>query len=109
MPIALALEAAVARAIDRFGPCSVLVSSAGIVEPGAFEDQPAETFDRQIAVNLTGTANAVRAVLPAMRQAGGGRIMLVSSGAALIGIHGYAAYCASKYALRGYAGACAAS
>ncbi|WP_149738628.1 SDR family oxidoreductase [Rhizobium sp. RU20A] len=100
-----ALEAAIVRATERFGPCTILVSSAGIVEPGAFADQPADLFDRQIAVNLTGTANAVRAVLPSMRQAGGGRIMLVSSGAGLIGIHGYAGYCASKYALRGYAGA----
>lgn len=100
-----ALEAAVSRAVARFGPCTILVSSAGIVEPGAFDGQPADLFDCQIAVNLTGTANAVRAVLPVLRQAGGGSIMLVSSGAALIGIHGYAGYCASKHALRGYAGA----
>lgn len=85
------------------GPCDILICSAGIVEPSRFEDQNEADFDRQIAVNLSGSVYAVRAVYAQMQARGTGRIMLVSSGAGLIGIPGYAAYCASKFALRGFA------
>jgi len=99
--VAAALDAAVARA----GPVEALVASAGIVEPALFDAQPAVDFERQIAVNLLGVANSVRAVLPAMYGKGSGRVAIVSSGAGLIGIPGYSAYCASKFALRGFAAA----
>ncbi|MFC3071889.1 SDR family oxidoreductase [Shinella pollutisoli] len=100
---AASVGAGVRAAASRFGPADVLVASAGIVEPGLFHDQPPELFERQVAVNLFGVANSVRAVLPDMRAAGGGRIAIVSSGAGLIGIPGYSGYCASKFALRGLA------
>lgn len=96
---------AVAQATARFGPADALVASAGIVEPGRFLEQDAAAFDRQIEVNLTGVANSARAVLPDMRAKGRGRVLIVSSGAGLIGIPGYSAYCASKFALRGLAAA----
>ncbi|MDL2400864.1 SDR family oxidoreductase [Rhizobium mayense] len=86
-----------------FGACDVLVASAGIVEPSAFERMPAAVFDEQIATNLIGTANVVRAVYKGMKTRRGGKIMMISSGAALIGIYGYTAYCASKSALAGFA------
>lgn len=97
------VDAGMRAAARRFGPPDVLVASAGIVEPGLFHAQPPDLFERQVAVNLFGVANSVRAVLPAMQAAGGGRIAIVSSGAGLIGIPGYGAYCASKFALRGLA------
>lgn len=98
-----ALRTAILSCETVLGPCDILVSSAGIVEPARFEAQPPADFDRQIAVNLLGTVSAVRAVYPGMIARGSGRIMLVSSGAGLIGIPGYAAYCASKFGLRGFA------
>ncbi len=94
---------AVGRCEAQFGPCDILVTSAGIVEPGRFETMPAESFNRQIATNLTGSVNAARAVYGAMKARRRGRIMLVSSGAGLIGIYGYSAYSASKFALHGFA------
>ncbi|WP_411033327.1 SDR family oxidoreductase [Shinella sp. BYT-45] len=100
-----ALSRAVAHAASRFGTVDVLVASAGIVEPARFLEQDPATFDRQISVNLTGVANSARSVLPGMREKGGGRVLIVSSGAGLIGIPGYSAYCASKFALRGLAAA----
>lgn len=100
-----ALSHAVAHAASRFGDVDVLVASAGIVEPTFFLDQDAAAFDRQIAVNVTGVANSARLVLAGMRRNGGGRVVIVSSGAGLIGIPGYSAYCASKFALRGFAAA----
>jgi NAD(P)-dependent dehydrogenase (short-subunit alcohol dehydrogenase family) len=96
-----ALVSAVKACETANGPCDLLVASAGIVEPAAFEALPPALFEQQIATNLFGTANAVRAVWGGMRARGRGTIMVVSSGAALIGIHGYAAYCASKSALTG--------
>lgn len=102
---AAGVEDAVDLAVAQSGPVDVLIASAGIVEPGLFLDQPPEVFERQVAVNLHGVANSVRAVLPSMRGQGGGRIAIISSGAGLIGIPGYSAYCASKFALRGLAAA----
>lgn len=98
-----ALADAADAAARHFGPVEVLVASAGIVEPGLFAAQAPDLFERQVAVNLFGVANSLRAVLPQMRARGGGRVAIVSSGAGLIGIPGYSAYCASKFALRGLA------
>jgi short-subunit dehydrogenase len=97
------IEPAIKACEAAFGPCDVLVASAGMVEPGFFDQQPADDFARQIDVNLYGTANAVRAAYAGMKSRGQGGIMIVSSGAALIGIPGYTAYCASKSALTGFA------
>lgn len=97
------VERAVAACQSALGSCDILICSAGIVEPARFEDQTADAFERQVAVNLTGSVHAVRAVYAGMVTRGSGRIVLVSSGAGLIGIPGYSAYCASKYALRGFA------
>lgn len=102
---AQALTEAVARCTNRFGAIDMLVACAGIVEPARFVDQDGRDFDRQIAVNVTGVTNSLRSVLPAMLKRGRGRIGIVSSGAGLIGIPGYSAYCASKFALRGLAAA----
>jgi len=87
----------------RLGPCDILVTAAGIVHPGPFETLSPADFERQMATNFHGSVHAVRAVYDSMRKRGSGSIMLVSSGAGLIGIYGYAAYCASKFALHGFA------
>jgi short-subunit dehydrogenase len=97
------LSGVVVQAERRFGPCDVLVTSAGIVQPASFSTLSPAEFDAQIGVNVTGTANAVRAVYPGMEHRGSGAILMISSGAALIGIYGYSAYCASKYAVHGFA------
>ncbi|WP_245295666.1 SDR family NAD(P)-dependent oxidoreductase [Rhizobium rhizosphaerae] len=96
------IAAALQRAEARFGPCEVVIACAGLVAPARFEAQAAEDFDRQISVNLIGTANTIRAALPGLRLTGG-RLMIVGSGAGLIGLYGYAAYCASKSAVIGLA------
>jgi short-subunit dehydrogenase len=56
-----------------------------------------------MAVNYLGTLHLVRAVLPAMRARGWGRLVVVASGAALVGLYGYTSYAPSKYAVRGLA------
>ncbi|MGQ2917234.1 MULTISPECIES: SDR family NAD(P)-dependent oxidoreductase [Rhizobium] len=97
-----ALIQAVDEAEARHGPCDTLVASAGRVDPQEFDKQPTSVFDEQLSVNFLGCVYAVRAVLGGMTQRGSGRIMLISSGAALIGIPGYSAYCASKSALAAF-------
>lgn len=97
-----ALKAAVEQCEAAFGPCDLLVTSAGQVEPAPFEQMQASQFNAQIFTNVIGTANAVRAVYQGMITRGRGKIMVISSAAAWIGIHGYSAYCASKSALIGF-------
>lgn len=97
------LAAAVSGASEAFGPCDLLITSAGVVEPMPFERLAGAQFADQVQTNLIGTANAVRSVYSNMKARGEGSILMISSGAALIGIHGYTAYCASKSALVGFA------
>lgn len=98
-----ALEAAIRAAESLQGPCDILVAAAGRVDPAFFDAQPAALFEAQIRLNVLGVAHAVRAVYAGMKARRRGRIMLVSSGAAHIGIPAYASYCASKSALKGLA------
>lgn len=98
-----AVERAVRAAVDELGPPRLLVACAGIVEPGRFDEQPLEAFRRTMAVNYLGSLHLVRAALPAMRGQDAGRIVLIASGAALIGLYGYSSYAPSKFAVRGFA------
>lgn len=96
-------EAAVAAASRAFGTPDLVVTSAGIAVPHYFEDTPLEVHERSMAVNYFGSLYVVRAALPAMRARRRGRILLVSSGAGLMGLFGYTSYSPSKFALRGLA------
>lgn len=60
-----------------------LVNNAGIVAPALIEDVRIEDFERVVAVNLRAVIQATQAVLPAMRRAGFGRVVNISSRAAL--------------------------
>ena len=98
-----AVEDAVRRAVGTFGAPELVVACAGIVVPGRLEHQPLAAFHRTMAVNYLGTLHLVRAALPAMRARGGGRLVMVASGAALVGLYGYTSYAPSKFAVRGLA------
>jgi 3-dehydrosphinganine reductase len=98
-----AAEAAVMAATARLGVPELVVTSAGTAVPGYFEDIPLSVHEQSMAVNYFGTLHIVRAVLPAMRAQRNGRIVMVASGAAFLGIFGYSSYCPSKFALRGLA------
>jgi len=100
---AAAAERAVAEAVAAGGAPDWLVAAAGIARPGYVGELPREAFEEAMRVNYFGTLYPVRAALPAMRARRRGRIVLVSSGAGLVGIFGYAAYAPSKFALRGLA------
>lgn len=93
--------AAINTAIERNGLPSLLVNSAGIVHPGYFQELPLEIFEQTMATNYFGTLYCIKAALPAMQP--NSYIVLVSSGAGLIGIYGYSTYSPSKFAVRGLA------
>jgi NAD(P)-dependent dehydrogenase (short-subunit alcohol dehydrogenase family) len=80
----------------------VCVSNAGITDTVApAHRMTAEQWARDIDVNLTGAFRVVAACLPGMRERGYGRIVFISSGAAVEGLPGQAAYAASKAGLLG--------
>lgn len=95
---------ALAPEIAEFGPCDVLVNCAGtsVALPfGSSTDD--DSFRRMYEVNLLGSVYTTQAVLDDMRRQRSGRIIFVSSQLGQLGLHGYTAYCASKFALRGFA------
>ena len=94
---------ALAAAEKTHGPIDVLITSAGIAHPGYFEDLTIDVFERTMAVNYFGTLYLVKAVVPGMKQRGHGAVVLISSGAGLVGLFGYTAYSPTKFALRGLA------
>ena len=97
------LDETIGQAEGRFGPCDLLIASAGIAEPGYFEALSPDAFRRQIDVNLLGVVNAARSVYCGMVRRRSGTILIVSSAAAFLGIFGYTAYGASKFAVSGFA------
>jgi 3-dehydrosphinganine reductase len=84
-------------------PIDVLISNAGVVMPGKFLDLPNDQFDDMMFTNFLGPVNLIRQVLPSMIERRSGHVAFVSSFAGLIGIYGYTAYSASKFAIRGFA------
>jgi len=94
-------SAAMTRATGEFGPCDILVTSAGVSRPGYFMELDEATFRRLMDVNYFGTLHAVRAVVPSMVARGRGSVVGVSSAAGLIGVFGFTAYAPTKFAVRG--------
>lgn len=84
------------------GAPDFLVNSAGVARPGYAEELPIEVFHRMMDVNYFGTVHVTQTLLPAMLARGSGHIVNLSSIAGFIGVFGYTAYGASKYAVRGY-------
>ncbi|MCB0228292.1 MAG: SDR family NAD(P)-dependent oxidoreductase, partial [Anaerolineae bacterium] len=80
-----------------------VVHNAGISLRGYFEDCDDDEIRRVFEVNLIGAMTVTRAVLPTMRAAGLGRLIFVSSIGARVASMGRTAYCASKFALEGFA------
>lgn len=91
---------AVAACVARHD-CDVLVTCAGVVEPGYFQELPDDEFEREMRVNYFGALWPIRAVVPSMIERGVGTIVAISSFAALLGVFGMGAYGPSKYAIHG--------
>ena len=101
---AASIEAAVASVLARTGgTLDAVVQNAGVSAAGAFEDLPGAEIRRVMETNFFGVLELTRALLPIFRAKRDGRIVLVSSEAAFMGQPTNSIYCASKWALEGWA------
>ncbi|MFF8773048.1 glucose 1-dehydrogenase [Kitasatospora sp. NPDC015120] len=88
-------------AVAEFGAVHGLVNNAGISTGTPLVEESVEHFRRVLDVNLTGVFIGIKTVTPALRAAGGGSIVNISSAAGLMGMALTAGYGASKWAVRG--------
>jgi len=95
-----AARAIVAHALDAFGRVDILVNNAGIARPVPFEDATDEHLELELRTNLLGPYALMRAAWPAMKAQGYGRVLNVSSNAAL-GIGANTSYATAKAGLIG--------
>ena len=96
------LRRAVDESFARLGRIDVVVSNAGYGLFGAAEELTDAQIDQQIATNLVGSIQLIRAALPHLRAQGGGRILQVSSEGGQIAYPGFSVYHASKWGIEGF-------
>jgi NAD(P)-dependent dehydrogenase (short-subunit alcohol dehydrogenase family) len=95
------VELAVGMTIQRFERITTVVNSAGVLLAGAAESVSEDDWEHTFNVNVRGTWLLSRAVLPHLRQAGGGSIINIGSVLSLTGARNRVAYTASKAAVLG--------
>jgi len=96
-----------AEVVEAVGAPDVVVHNAGVAGVGAVEEMPTAVYDQIFSTNLFGPILLTKALLPAMRAAGRGRIVVVSSQGGVSGMPGISAYSAAKGALERWAEALA--
>jgi gluconate 5-dehydrogenase len=74
------------KALDRFGRTDILINNAGISWAAPFEEATVDSWNKVLATNVIGTQLMTRAVLPAMRKQGYGKIVNVASVMGLVGV-----------------------
>ena len=102
IPLDVRSDDSVRACIDRVGPIDVLVNNAGYSLMGAAEETSLDEAKAQLETNFFGVVRMVKAVLPAMRKAGAGKIITIGSLAGITAIPFGSFYTASKFALEGY-------
>jgi 3-hydroxybutyrate dehydrogenase len=93
--------AMVMETLRKFGDVGVLVNNAGILHVGPTESTPEDKWNAIMQINVAAAFHAIRAVLPAMKARGFGRVINLSSALGLVGAANFAAYSASKHAVVG--------
>lgn len=88
---------------EKFGRIDVLVNNAGVYPFRSFDEMEEGDWDRVLQINLKGTFNCTKAVLPYMKKQGYGRIINISSVAGtVVGFMNLSHYCASKAGIVGF-------
>jgi NAD(P)-dependent dehydrogenase (short-subunit alcohol dehydrogenase family) len=98
---AAANERSVAEVVRRYGALHLAHLNAGIATGASVLDVTVEVWRRTLAVNLDGVFFGLQSAGRAIRDAGGGAIVITSSGAGLMGGHQMGAYCATKHGVLG--------
>ena len=96
------VEALMQRTRETYGRIDLVVASAGIGQGGPIDLFTSEEMQRMLSVNFMGIYHCVRAALPTMRQQGSGHFVFLSSVAGKMGSPFLTAYCATKWAVRGF-------
>jgi len=96
------LKALVGKAIAHYGRLDVLVNNAGVVAGGRLDEIGADDVERMSTVNVWAPIRLAQLALPHMREAKRGTIVNISSVAGRMGLPYYSAYCARKFAMRGF-------
>ncbi|WP_338765235.1 SDR family NAD(P)-dependent oxidoreductase [Nocardia vulneris] len=94
------LASAITELEHKHGPCAALACCAGLTLPGRFLEVDHGEFEVQMAANYLGAVHAVRCVLPGMTERACGKVLLVSSTSAFLGIAGYSGYGPTKASIR---------
>lgn len=96
------IQQAIAAAIADFGSIDVLVNNAGFGVDGVFEAMDDETISQQFDTNVLGLMRVTRAIIPHLREQGGGRIIQIASMGGRITFPLYSIYHSSKWAVEGF-------
>lgn len=99
---AASIDEAVSAAADKYGRIDVLVNNAGFAVGGFIEEVPMDAWRAQLETNFFGVVAVTRAILPLMRRQGDGAIIQIGSVSGRVGLPGYGAYAASKFAIEGF-------
>lgn len=90
------VEQMAAQTLERFGQIDILVNNAGWTANDLFLNKPVSDFEREIAINLWGPINCIRAVAPSMIDRSYGKIITIGSDAGRVGEYNEAVYSACK-------------
>jgi short-subunit dehydrogenase len=96
------IQTAIASAIQDFGQIDVLVNNAGFGVDGVFEAMTDEIIEQQFNTNVFGLMRVTRAIIPHMREKGGGTIIQIASMGGRITFPLYSIYHGSKWAVEGF-------
>ena len=90
------------QVMARHKAVHVVVNNAGVEVMGLLENVPLEQVQWIVGVNFWGVVHGCKVFLPHIRQSGGGQLVNISSMFGFLGVPGQAAYCATKFAVRGF-------
>lgn len=96
------VQQVISQIVNEAGLPDVVINSAGVAHPGYVQELDLEIFRWMMDVNYFGTVHVTKAILPDMLARGSGHLVNISSLAGVLGVFGYTAYGASKFALRGF-------
>lgn len=87
---------------SKYGIPDIVINCAGVSHPGTFTSLKHEIFHWMMDVNYFGTVNVLKLLVPEMKSRRSGHIVNISSMAGFLGVYGYTAYSASKFAVSGF-------